>query len=160
MRPSLGGPFSGTASSTHSLGVRRLVFTLRPHLYQLALLCSHDRTVIRSHRQGKGASLPWLSFQWHGLLHSLTGGEAACVRLEAPFISVSGGLSSGSPQGQSVSVACGPCLRGLSMLHWVGTFAMIPCVLLSFVLAFTPSRRTRWQSQAPGKSCGDTGAGE
>ena len=44
------------------------------------------------------------------------------VHLEAPF--TSGGLSSGSPQGQSVSVACGTFFRGLSMLRWVGIFRL------------------------------------
>jgi hypothetical protein len=35
---------------------------------------------------------------------------------------ISGGLSSGSPQGQSVSVACGHFFRGLPMLRWVSIF--------------------------------------
>ncbi len=38
----------------------------------------------------------------------------------------SGGVSSGSPQGQCVSVTCCPFFRGLSMLRWVGIFRFDP----------------------------------
>ncbi len=78
--------------------------------------------------------------QWGGLQTPSLGVRRLGVHLEAPFIS--GGLSSGSPLGQSVSVACGPLFRGLSMLRWVGIFRLdLSSASSRCVLGVRPSLR-------------------